>query len=131
LAGGIKRPTPEVDAPYGTPLKVYTPFRLNPRIFPELVSTTVASFEATTLLRPQEAAAGCEFVGGAVADKPNKFFGARAEAVTPAHDAAIPASRVRLPLKIGATKSLDTAGCDCFPNSRTGSSFSLTGSSFL
>jgi hypothetical protein len=119
LAGGIKRPAPEVDAPYGTPLNVYTPFRLNPRIFPALVSTTVASSEATTLLRPQEDAAGCE------------FFGARAEAVIPAHDAAIPASSVRLFIEIGATDSLDTAGYDCFPNSRVGSSFSLTGSSFL
>jgi hypothetical protein len=27
-AGGLKRLAPEVDAPYGTPLKMYMPFRL-------------------------------------------------------------------------------------------------------
>jgi hypothetical protein len=130
LAGGIKRPAPEVDAPYGTPLKVYTPFRLNPRIFPALVSTTVAASEATTLLRPQGSAAGCGLGGAAIADDTRGFFGARAEAVTPAHDAAIPASRVRLPLEKGAAEFLDTSECDCFSNSRTGSCFSITGSSF-
>jgi hypothetical protein len=89
---------PEVDALYGTALKMYTPFRSNPRIFFALVSTTVASSEATTLLRPQGTAAGCGLDGAAVADDTSRFFGTRAEAVTPAHDAAMPASRVRLPL---------------------------------
>jgi hypothetical protein len=110
---------------------VYTPFRLNPRIFPALVSTTVASSEATTLLRPQGSAAGCVLDGVAVADDTRGFFGARAEAVIPAHDAAIPASKVRLPLEKGAAEFLDTVERDCFSNSRTGSSFSFTGSSFL
>jgi len=32
---------------------MYTPFRLNPRIFPAVVSTTVAASEAMTVLRPQ------------------------------------------------------------------------------
>jgi hypothetical protein len=122
---------PEVDALYGTPLKMYTPFRLNPRIFPALVSTTVASSEATTLLRPQGIAAGCGLDGAAVADDTRRFFGTRAEAVTPAHDAAMPANRVRLPLEKGTAESLDTSGCDCFSNSRARSSFSLTSSSFL
>jgi hypothetical protein len=126
LAGGIKRPDPEVDAPYGTPLKVYTPFRLNPRILPALVSTTVASSEATTLLRPQGTAAGCGLDGTADADDTRRFFGARAEAVTPAHDATMPASRVRLPLEKGTAESLETSRCDCLSNSCTGSSFTLT-----
>src|SRR5882672_11195517 len=34
LTGGLKRLAPAVDAPQGTPLKMNTPFRLNPRIFP-------------------------------------------------------------------------------------------------
>jgi hypothetical protein len=131
LAGGIKRLAPDVDAPYGTPLNVITPFRVNPRIFPALVSATVASSEATILLRPQLAGAGCELVGAAVADEARSLFGARAEAVTPAHDAAMPASRVRLPLEKGTAESLDTSECDCFSNSRTGSSFSLKSSSPL
>src|ERR1700756_6053919 len=33
-AGGRKRLEPEVGAPYGTPLKMYTPFLLKPRIRP-------------------------------------------------------------------------------------------------
>src|ERR1700674_1939007 len=32
---------------------MYTPFRLNPRIFPAVVSATVAASEAMTVLRPQ------------------------------------------------------------------------------
>jgi len=32
---------------------MYTPFRLNPRIFPAVVSTTVAASDAMTVLRPQ------------------------------------------------------------------------------
>src|ERR1700739_4434993 len=38
LDAGMKRPAPEVDAPYGTPLKTYTPLLLNPRTFPAFVS---------------------------------------------------------------------------------------------
>jgi hypothetical protein len=130
LAGGIKRPAPEVDAPYGTPLKVYMPFRLNPRIFPAPVSTTVES-EAMTLMGPQGTAAGCKLGSEVVADSADRLFGAIAEPVNPAQDAAMPASRVRLPLEKGAEEYLDISGCGCFSTSRGGSSFSLTGSSFL
>jgi hypothetical protein len=53
LTGRMKRLAPAVDAPKGTPLKTYTPFRLNPRIFPAVVSATVAASEAMTVLYPQ------------------------------------------------------------------------------
>src|SRR6266850_3893373 len=53
LTGGMKRLAPAVEAPYGTPLKMYTPFRLKPRIFPAFVSATVAASEAMTVLCPQ------------------------------------------------------------------------------
>src|ERR1700720_2979910 len=44
---------------------MYTPFRLNPRIFPAVVSTTVAASEAMTA-RPQPVVVGFVF-GGACA----------------------------------------------------------------
>src|SRR6266849_5939233 len=56
LAGGMKRLGPAVEAPKGTPLKMCTPFRRKPRIFPAVVSATVWS-EAITLLFPQPVAA--------------------------------------------------------------------------
>ena len=45
------------------PLKMYTPFRLKPRIFPAVVSATVAASEAMTRLRPP-AVANLVFEGG-------------------------------------------------------------------
>jgi hypothetical protein len=41
---------------------MYTPFRLNPRIFPAVVSATVASSEAMTVLCPQTLAADLVFL---------------------------------------------------------------------
>jgi len=41
---------------------MYTPFRLNPRIFPAVVSATVAASEAMTVLRPQPLAADFIFL---------------------------------------------------------------------
>jgi hypothetical protein len=58
----MKRLAPAVEAPYGTPLKMYTPFRLKPRIFPAFVSATVAASEAMTVLLPQPLAV--DFVFG-------------------------------------------------------------------
>jgi hypothetical protein len=43
-------------------LKTYTPFRLNPRIFPAVVSATVAASEAMTVLCPQTLAADFVFL---------------------------------------------------------------------
>jgi len=42
-------------------LKMYTPFRLNPRIFPAVVSATVVASEAITVLCPQALAANFVF----------------------------------------------------------------------
>jgi hypothetical protein len=43
---------------------MYTPFRLKPRIFPAVVSATVAASEAITRLRPPSATADFVFDGG-------------------------------------------------------------------
>src|ERR1700757_947989 len=42
---------------------MYTPFRLKPRIFPEVVSATVAASEAITRLRPPPPVADFVFEG--------------------------------------------------------------------
>jgi hypothetical protein len=42
---------------------MYTPFRLKPRIFPVIVSATVAASEAMTLLLPQSFAVDFVFQG--------------------------------------------------------------------
>jgi hypothetical protein len=47
----MKRRAPAVEAPYGTPLKMYTSSRLKPRILPAVVSATVAPSEAVTKVR--------------------------------------------------------------------------------
>jgi hypothetical protein len=44
-------------------LKTYTPFRLNPQIFPAAVSATVAASEAMTVQCPQTLAADFVFLG--------------------------------------------------------------------
>jgi hypothetical protein len=41
---------------------MYTPFRLNPRILPVVVSATVAASEAMTVLCPQTLAADLVFL---------------------------------------------------------------------
>jgi hypothetical protein len=119
LSGGKKRLAPEVDAPYGTPLKTHTPFRSNPRIFPALVSTTVASSEATTLLRPQGAAAGCGPDDAAAENRPGRFVGVMAKLVSPAQDAAMPPKKARLPFEKGGKRSTDALECDCSSKSFT------------
>jgi hypothetical protein len=84
-----------------------------------------------TLMGPQGTAAGCKLGSEVGEDTADRLFGAIAEPVNPAQVAAMPASRVRLPLEKGTEEYLDTSGCDCFSTSRGSSSFSLTGSSFL
>ena len=118
--GGMKRRAPEVDAPYGTPLKMYTPFRLNPRIFPALVSTTVEALEAMTLARPQGAAPDCGLRCFAFADSAINFVCALAEPASPAENAAMPPSRARLPGDLGVEWSSDALKWDCFSESLTG-----------
>src|SRR5258708_19366786 len=80
------------------------PFRLNPRIFPAVVSATVAASEASTTLRPQPPVAN--FVSG---DTP--AAGCAATLLGKMTEPAIPAPRVakrptkeRLPLERGASR---------------------------
>jgi hypothetical protein len=119
FSGGKKRLAPEVDAPYGTPLKMYTPFRSNPRIFPALVSTTVAASEQRTLLRPQGAVVGCGPEVAAAENRPIRFVGAMDLLVSPAQDAAMLPKRARLPFAKGVKRSPDVLECDCFSKSFT------------
>src|SRR5579863_8813828 len=112
LAGGINRPAPEVDAPYGTPLKMYTPSRSYPRTRPALVSATVAPSEATTLRRPPRMAGGVRD-GREAEDSPNSFCGSRAEPANPAHDAAMTPSKARLPLEKDWRRSLPALSPVC------------------
>src|SRR5579864_8262864 len=48
LTGGMKRFAPAVDAPYGIPLKTYTPLWLTPRTLPWMVSATGSLFDTAT-----------------------------------------------------------------------------------
>jgi hypothetical protein len=63
---------------------MYTPFRLNPRIFPAVVSATVAESEATTVLCPQPLAADFVFEAGSVVSSPNAVLGKMTEPTKPA-----------------------------------------------
>src|SRR5580692_8728505 len=108
FSGGMKRRAPEVDAPYGTPLKMYTPSRLKPRIFPALVSTTVEASEAMTLARPQGAAPDSGLRCSAFADSAINFVDAPAEPARPTENAAMPPRMARLPGEVGVESSLDT-----------------------
>jgi hypothetical protein len=74
-------------------------FRLNPLIFPALVSTTVASSEATTLLRPQDSCGSCS-AAWAAEDGCSGLEDAIAALASPAQDAAIPLKTL-LPSKSG------------------------------
>jgi hypothetical protein len=89
----MNRLEPEVDAPYGTPLKV-TPFRLKPRILPEFVSTTVAPSEQTTS-RCSRRVGALETGGLVAAANPAKVPGASTGTMLPAAAAAIPFMSVR------------------------------------
>src|SRR5260221_10487741 len=89
LTGGMKRLAPAVDAPYGTPLKTYTPFRLNPRIFPAVVSATVAASEAMTALCPQTLAADFVFLGSSGVASANAVAGKITEPANSAPRVAI------------------------------------------
>jgi hypothetical protein len=81
------------------------PFRLKPRIFPEVVSATVAVSEAITRLRPQTPAANLVFeaasVGGCDAADVRKIT----EPANPAPRVAIPPMKERRSLKAGGPDS--------------------------
>src|SRR5579864_8991683 len=68
---------------------MYTPFRLNPRIFPAVVSATVAVSEAMTVLRSHALAADFIFWGASGVDCANTVAGKMAEPASPAPRVAI------------------------------------------
>jgi hypothetical protein len=78
---------------------MYTPFRLNPRIFPAVVSATVAASEAMTRLRPQPPAAGSAFGGAFAADRGIAVLGRMMELANPAPKVAMLPTNERLPLE--------------------------------
>jgi len=98
----MKRLAPAVEAPYGTPLKMYTPFRLKPRIFPAFVSATVAVSVAMTVLLPQPLAVNFVFEeasrGGCAIAVVRKMT----ELANPVPKVVIPPMKKRRPLEVGA-----------------------------
>jgi hypothetical protein len=92
----MNRLTPLVEAPYGTPLKVYTSLRLHPRIFPAVVSTTVAVSDAITTPRSQLPEDAFEGLSGASSGWPFAVSGRRTELESPAPNAAMPPTKDRL-----------------------------------
>jgi hypothetical protein len=68
---------------------MYTPFRLNPRIFPAVVSATVAASEAMTVLRSHALVADFIFWGASGVDCANTVAGKMAEPASPAPRVAI------------------------------------------
>jgi hypothetical protein len=70
-------------------LKTYTPFRLNPRIFPAVVSATVATSEAMTVPRPRTFAAAFVFLSAFGVASANAVAGKITEPANPAPRVAI------------------------------------------
>src|ERR1700732_458613 len=84
------------------PLKTYTPFRLNPRIFPAVVSATVAASEAMTVLRPQTLAADFVFLSASGVGCANAVAGKMTEPANPAPRVATAPIKERRSLNAGA-----------------------------
>jgi len=98
----MKRLAPAVEAPYGTPLKMYTPFRLKPRIFPAFVSATVAASEAMTVLFPQPLAVDFVFEGASRGGCAIAVVRNMTELANPAPKVVMPTTKERRPLEVGA-----------------------------
>lgn len=84
------------------PLKMYTPFRLKPRIFPAVVSATVAASEAMTVLRPQPLVVDFVFWGASGVGCAIAVVGKITEPANPAPRVAMPLMKERRPLEAGA-----------------------------
>jgi hypothetical protein len=82
-------------------LKTYTPFRLNPRIFPAVVSATVAASEAITVLCPLTLAADFVFLSAAGVATANAVAGKITEPANPAPRVAIAPIKERRSLNAG------------------------------
>src|SRR4029077_2662498 len=80
---------------------MYTPFRLNPRIFPEVISATVAASEAMTVLCPQTLAADFVFLGSSGVASANAVAGKITEPANPAPRVVIAPRKERRSLNAG------------------------------
>jgi len=80
---------------------MYTPFRLKPRIFPEVVSATVES-DAVTTLRPQLLAANSIFEEASNVRCAIVVAGRMPEQANPPLNVAMPWIKERLPSQAGA-----------------------------
>jgi hypothetical protein len=81
---------------------MYTPFRLKPRIFPAVVSATVAASEAMIVLRPQLLVADFVFGEASGGGCAIAVVGKMTEPVNPAPRVAMPLMKERRPLEAGA-----------------------------
>src|SRR6266853_154185 len=82
------------------------PFRLNPRIFPAVVSATVTASEAITTVRPQAPVTNSVFGDAPAAGCAIALLGKMTELAIPAPRVAKPPTKERLPLEKGANRLL-------------------------
>jgi hypothetical protein len=82
-------------------LKTYTPFRLKPRIFPTVVSATVAASEAMTVLCPQPLVVDFVFGGASGVGCAIAAVGKITEPAKPAPRDAMPPMNERRLLEAG------------------------------
>jgi hypothetical protein len=80
---------------------MYTPFRLNPRIFPAVVSATVAASEAMTVFRPQVFVVDFVFVGTCAVGCAKAVAGKMTEPANPAPRVAMAPMKERRSLNGG------------------------------
>src|ERR1700737_1920645 len=80
---------------------MYTPLRLKPRIFPAVVSATVAASEAMTLLHPQPLAADFAFGGASGAGCAIAVVDKMPDPANPAPKVAMPRTKDRRSLEKG------------------------------
>jgi hypothetical protein len=82
-------------------LKTYTPFRLNPRIFPAVVSASVAASEAMTVLCPLTPVVDFVFEGGTDMGCDSAVARKNTEPAKPAPKVAMRPMKERRSLKAG------------------------------
>jgi hypothetical protein len=80
---------------------------LNPRIFPAVVSATVAASEAITTPRPQPPVTNSVFGDGPAAGCAIALLGKMTEPAIPAPKVAKPPTKERLPSEKGANRLLE------------------------
>jgi hypothetical protein len=83
-------------------LKIYTPFRLKPRIFPAVVSATVAVSEAITKPPPHSPVTDFVLGGASVMGSETALAGRMAKLAKPAPKVAMPLMKERRPLNAEA-----------------------------